>query len=61
MNYLYPATNVHVGGDEAVKDQWEASNQVHHRMRSMRIKEQIAIHSHINKRLETFQEQQELR
>jgi N-acetyl-beta-hexosaminidase len=37
---LFPAKYVHVGGDEAVKDQWEASKQVQQRMRALGIKDE---------------------
>lgn len=43
---------MHVGGDEAVKDQWEASKQVQQRMRALGIKDEMAMQSHIIKRLE---------
>jgi hexosaminidase len=52
---------VHVGGDEAVKDQWEASKQVQQRMRALGIKDEMAMQSHIIKRLETFLEQHDRR
>lgn len=53
---LFPARYVHVGGDEAVKDQWKASRQVQQRMRALGIKDEMAMQSHIIKRLETFLE-----
>lgn len=58
---LFPARYVHVGGDEAVKDQWEASKQVQQRMRALGIKDEMAMQSHIIKRLETFLEQHDRR
>ncbi|WMJ70499.1 family 20 glycosylhydrolase [Stenotrophomonas sp. 24(2023)] len=58
---LFPATYVHVGGDEAVKDQWKASKQVQQRMRALGIKDEMAMQSHIIKRLETFLEQHDRR
>ena len=35
MVELFPGTYFHVGGDEAVKDQWEASARVQERMREV--------------------------
>ena len=58
---LFPARYVHVGGDEAVKDQWIASRRVQQRMRELGIKDEMAMQSHIIKRLETFLEQHDRR
>lgn len=58
---LFPAKYVHVGGDEAVKDQWIASKQVQQRMRELGIKDEMAMQSHIIKRLETFLEEHDRR
>ncbi|NIJ70456.1 family 20 glycosylhydrolase [Xanthomonas sp. 60] len=58
---LFPATYVHVGGDEAVKDQWIASARVQQRMRELGAKDEMAMQSHVIKRLETFLEQHDRR
>ncbi len=58
---LFPARYVHVGGDEAVKDQWIASPQVQQRMRELGISDENAMQSHLLKRLETFLEQHDRR
>ncbi|WP_251281076.1 family 20 glycosylhydrolase, partial [Enterobacter hormaechei] len=58
---LFPSKYVHVGGDEAVKDQWEASSQVQQRMRALGINDEMAMQSHIIKRLETFLEEHDRR
>ncbi|AWH30483.1 family 20 glycosylhydrolase [Stenotrophomonas sp. YAU14A_MKIMI4_1] len=58
---LFPARYVHVGGDEAVKDQWIASARVQQRMRQLGIKDEMAMQSHIIKRLETFLEEHDRR
>ncbi|MHC9013318.1 family 20 glycosylhydrolase [Stenotrophomonas rhizophila] len=58
---LFPATYVHVGGDEAVKDQWEASARVQARMRELGAGDEMEMQSHIIKRLETFLEQHDRR
>jgi hexosaminidase len=51
---LFPGTYVHVGGDEAVKDQWQASARVQQRMRELGAKDEMAMQSHLIKRLEKF-------
>lgn len=58
---LFPAKYVHVGGDEAVKDQWIASARVQQRMRELGAKDEMEMQSHIIKRLETFLEQHDRR
>jgi len=42
---LFPSTFIHVGGDEAIKDQWQASAAVQSRMRSLGIKDEKALQS----------------
>jgi hexosaminidase len=51
---LFPGPYVHVGGDEAVKDQWEASDRVQARMRELGVKDEMAMQSHLIQRLEKF-------
>ena len=51
---LFPGPYVHVGGDEAVKDQWKASARVQERMRELGAKDEMAMQSHLIKRLEKF-------
>lgn len=58
---LFPSTYVHVGGDEAVKDQWEASARVQARMREVGAGNEMEMQSHLIKRLETFLEQHDRR
>ncbi|KRF02151.1 beta-hexosaminidase [Frateuria sp. Soil773] len=40
---LFPSTYIHVGGDEAVKDQWQASPAVQAKMRELGIKSEDAL------------------
>ncbi len=40
---LFPGPYIHVGGDEAVKDQWKASPRVQARMRELGIKDESAM------------------
>ncbi len=42
---LFPSTYIHVGGDEAVKDQWKASPAVQARMRALKLKDENALQS----------------
>lgn len=53
---LFPSPYVHVGGDEAVKDQWIASARVQQRMRELGATDEMQMQSHLIKRLETFLE-----
>ena len=58
---MFPARYVHIGGDEAVKDQWIASAQVQQHMREIGAKDEMAMQSHIVSRLEKFLAQHDRR
>src|SRR5690606_32347621 len=58
---MFPARYVHVGGDEAVKDQWIASARVQAHMREVGAKDEMEMQSHVIKRLEKFLEQHDRR
>jgi hexosaminidase len=58
---MFPAEYVHVGGDEAVKDQWIASKRVQEHMRELGLKDEMEMQSHMIKRLEKFLEQHDRR
>ncbi len=49
---LFPSQYIHIGGDEAVKDQWKASPRVQTRMQELGIKDETALQSWFIKRLE---------
>jgi len=49
---LFPGPYIHVGGDEAVKDQWKASARVQERMRELGAKDEAQLQSYMLKRLE---------
>jgi hexosaminidase len=51
---LFPGEYVHVGGDEAVKDQWHASSRVQARMRELGVKDEHAMQSYFIARMEEF-------
>ena len=51
---LFPGRYVHLGGDEAVKDQWIASPRVQARMKALGARDEMAMQGLLMKRLETF-------
>ncbi len=53
---LFPGRYVHLGGDEAVKDQWEGSPRVQARMRELGAKNEMAMQLLMVERLEKFLE-----
>jgi hexosaminidase len=48
---LFPGEYVHVGGDEAVKDQWQASARVQERMREFGVKDERELQSYFMQRI----------
>ena len=51
---LFPGRYVHIGGDEAVKQQWEQSPRVQARMRALGVRNETELQGYLVKRLETF-------
>ncbi|WP_372393263.1 family 20 glycosylhydrolase [Xanthomonas sp. NCPPB 3582] len=51
---LFPSTYIHIGGDEAVKDQWEASPAVRAQMRRLGIKDAHAMQGWFNEQLAAY-------
>ncbi|MET0308071.1 MAG: family 20 glycosylhydrolase [Sphingomonas sp.] len=51
---LFPSKYIHVGGDEAVKDQWKASPTIQAQMKSLGIKDETALQSWFVHRIEKF-------
>ena len=51
---LFPSRYIHIGGDEAVKDQWRASPRVQARMRTLGIRDEAGLQSWFVKRIERF-------
>jgi hexosaminidase len=49
---LFPSTYIHVGGDEAVKDQWKASPKIQAQMRALGVKDEHALQSWFIQRME---------
>ena len=52
--YLFPSKYIHIGGDEAAKDQWQASARVQARMRELGIKDEIALQAYFTAHIEKF-------
>ena len=51
---LFPGSYIHVGGDEAVKDQWRASKAVQAHMRRLGVKDETALQSWFVTRIERY-------
>ena len=51
---LFPGRYVHIGGDEAVKDQWIASPRVQAQMKTLGLKTEMQMQSRMVARFETF-------
>ncbi|HET7065094.1 MAG TPA: family 20 glycosylhydrolase [Rudaea sp.] len=51
---LFPSKYIHVGGDEAAKDQWQASARVQERMRRLGIRDEKDLQGYFTVRLEGF-------
>jgi hexosaminidase len=51
---LFPSEYIHVGGDEAIKDQWKASHHIQARMRKLGLANEDALQSYFIQREEKF-------
>ncbi len=51
---LFPGKYVHVGGDEAAKDRWQASARVQARMRELGVESELELQSWFIRRIEKF-------
>jgi hexosaminidase len=51
---LFPSTYIHVGGDEAVKDQWQASPRIQSQMKKLGLANEDAMQSWFIQRIEKF-------
>ncbi len=51
---LFPGPFIHIGGDEAVKNQWKASPRVQARMRELGAADEHALQSWFIRRMDTF-------
>ena len=53
---LFPGEYIHVGGDEAVKDQWRTSARVQSRMRELGVPDEQALQGYFTRRVAGFLE-----
>jgi hexosaminidase len=51
---LFPGEYIHMGGDEAVKDQWQASPRIQGQMRKLGLGDEHALQSYFIQRIEKF-------
>ena len=51
---LFPGPYVHLGGDEAVKDQWHASARIQARMRELHVADETALQGYFTARLGAY-------
>ena len=51
---LFPGVYIHVGGDEALKDEWQASPRVQARMKELGVKNEHELQSYFIQRMEKF-------
>ena len=51
---LFPGKFIHIGGDEAVKDQWKASPRVQARMRELGVRDETALQGYFTTRVARF-------
>ena len=51
---LFPGSYIHVGGDEAAKDRWQASPRVQQRMHALGLKDEAALQGWFTARIEKF-------
>ena len=51
---LFPSKYIHIGGDEARKDQWENSNTIQNQMKELGLKDENELQSYFIKRVEKF-------
>ncbi|MFN3402588.1 MAG: beta-N-acetylhexosaminidase [Cytophagaceae bacterium] len=51
---LFPSEYIHIGGDEAIKDQWKASARVQQQIKDLGLKDENELQSYFIKRIEKF-------
>ena len=51
---LFPSRYIHIGGDEAVKDQWRSSPRIQARMRELGVEDETKLQSYFVQRIEAF-------
>jgi hexosaminidase len=58
---LFPSTFIHIGGDEAIKDQWRSSQQVQARIKALDLKDEDELQSWFLSRIGAFLAQHQRR
>jgi len=51
---LFPSEYIHVGGDEAIKSQWQSSAEIQAKMKSLGIRNEDQLQSYFIKRIDSF-------
>ena len=51
---IFPSQYIHVGGDEAIKDEWQASRKIQARMKELKVANEHALQSYFIQRIEKF-------
>lgn len=51
---LFPSPWIHIGGDEAIKDQWKASPQIQARIKALGLKDEHEMQSWFIRQMDTF-------
>ena len=51
---LFPSKYIHIGGDEAIKNQWESSKKIQRKIKELGLKNEHELQSYFIKRIEIF-------
>lgn len=51
---IFPSEYIHIGGDEAIKDQWKASDKIQQRIKELGLKDEHELQSYFITRIEKF-------
>lgn len=51
---IFPSEYIHIGGDEAIKDQWKASAKIQQRIKELGLKDEHELQSYFIRRMEKF-------
>ena len=51
---LFPGSYIHIGGDEAIKDQWKASPKIQAQIRALHVADEKALQGYFTARIEKF-------
>ncbi len=51
---IFPGEYIHIGGDEAIKDQWKASEKIQQKIKELGLKDENELQSYFIRRMEKF-------